>query len=106
VAAALERDLFQDYCARASALTPSFDRQQFARAYAMFGAQSNTRLLGLWIRLLRRDAKPHYLQHIPRTWGYLERNLRDPALAARAGWYDPPFPPSRRTWLPAERGQG
>ena len=104
VAAALEHDLFQYYCARARALTPTFDRQDFARAYAMFGAQRNTRLLGLWIRLLRRDGKPHYLKHLPRTWGYLERNLRDPALAALAAWYDRHFPPSRRAWLPAERG--
>ena len=36
--------------------------------------------MGLWVRLLRRDGKPHYLQHLPRTWHYLERNLRHAAL--------------------------
>jgi len=106
VAEALERDLFAYYCARAQELDPGFDRLAFSRAYAMFGAQRNTRLLGLWVRLLRRDGKPHYLKHIPRTWGYLGRNLRAPALAALAAWYDAHFPPQLRQWLPAERGGG
>ena len=78
----------------------------FAAAYAMFGAQRNTRLLGLWVRLLQRDGKPHYLKHIPRTWGYLGRNLRNPALAALAAWYDAHFPPSLRQTMPGSRGRG
>ena len=71
---------------------PAFDRTAFAAAYADFGAQRNTRLLGLWLRLLRRDGKPQYIQNIPRTWGYLARNLRAPALGELAAWYDRHFP--------------
>jgi aminoglycoside/choline kinase family phosphotransferase len=100
VPAALERDLFQYYCARAQEHEPGFDRAAFAAAYARFGAQRNTRLLGLWVRLLRRDGKPHYLQHIPRTWGYLDRNLGDAAMAALAPWYARHFPPHLRAGLP------
>src|SRR5262245_63300765 len=97
---ALERELFEYYCGGARALDPAFDRTSFATAYAMFGAQRNTRLLGLWVRLLRRDGKPHYLQHIPRTWGYLERNLANAAMAELAAWYARHFPPDLRTALP------
>ena len=75
---ALERELFAYYCDAVAAHEPDFDRAAFAAAYADFGAQRNTRLLGLWLRLLKRDGKPHYVQHIPRTWGYLQRNLRHP----------------------------
>ncbi|HEU0059500.1 MAG TPA: tRNA (adenosine(37)-N6)-threonylcarbamoyltransferase complex ATPase subunit type 1 TsaE [Hyphomicrobiaceae bacterium] len=100
VPAALERDLFHYYCARAQEQEASFDRRTFAAAYAMFGAQRNTRLLGLWVRLLRRDGKPHYLQHIPRTWGYLDRNLGDAAMAALAPWYARHFPADLRAGLP------
>jgi tRNA threonylcarbamoyl adenosine modification protein YjeE len=100
VPATLERDLFQYYCARAQEHEPGFDRAAFAAAYARFGAQRNTRLLGLWVRLLRRDGKPHYLQHIPRTWGYLDRNLGDAAMAALAPWYARHFPPHLRAGLP------
>jgi N-acetylmuramate 1-kinase len=62
----------------------------------IFGAQRNTRLLGLWARLLRRDGKPQYLQHLSRTWRYLERNLRHAALAPVADWFDRHLPPALR----------
>jgi aminoglycoside/choline kinase family phosphotransferase len=93
---ALEAELFAYYCAEVEKREPTFDRAAFAAAYADFGAQRNTRLLGLWARLLKRDGKPQYLQHIPRTWGYLERNLRSARLGALAAWYDRHFPPDVR----------
>jgi aminoglycoside/choline kinase family phosphotransferase len=92
----LEAELFAHYCAAIARREPAFDRAAFAAAYADFGAQRNTRLLGLWARLLERDGKPQYLQHIPRTWGYLARNLRAPALASLRAWYDRHFPPDVR----------
>jgi N-acetylmuramate 1-kinase len=103
---ALETQLFAHYCTRVDAREPGFDRAAFAAAYADFGAQRNTRLLGLWARLLRRDGKPQYLQHIPRTWGYLMRNLRNPPLAPLAAWYDRHFPAQMRTGkLPGDGGR-
>jgi tRNA threonylcarbamoyl adenosine modification protein YjeE len=93
---ALESELLDYYCAEVAAREPSFDRERFVGAYADFGAQRNTRLLGLWARLLRRDGKPHYLQHYPRTWGYLARNLRYVTLAPLAAWYGRHFPESER----------
>ena len=44
-------------------------------------AQRNTRLLGTFARLNRRDGKPQYLRHQPRIWTYLSRSLAHPALA-------------------------
>lgn len=92
----LERELFDYYCAQVAAQEPDFDRAEFAAAYAAFGAQRNTRLLGLWARLMRRDGKPHYLQHYPRTWDYLARNLRYVTLAPLAAWYQRHFPDAER----------
>lgn len=92
----LESELFVYYCAQVEALEPGFDRVQFAAAYADFGAQRNTRLLGLWVRLLRRDGRAHYTAHLPRTWGYLQRNLRHVTLAPLAAWYEAHFPASVR----------
>jgi N-acetylmuramate 1-kinase len=92
----LERELFDYYCGRVAASEPSFNPEEFASAYADFGAQRNTRLLGLWARLMRRDGKPHYVQHYPRTWGYLARNLRYVTLAPLAAWYRRHFPESER----------
>jgi hypothetical protein len=45
---------------------------------------------------MRRDGKPHYLQHYPRTWDYLARNLRYVTLAPLAAWYERHFPESER----------
>jgi tRNA threonylcarbamoyl adenosine modification protein YjeE len=94
---ALECELVDYYCVEVAAHDPAFDRGAFESAYAAFGAQRNTRLLGLWARLLRRDGKPQYLQHYPRTWGYLARNLRHVTLAPLAAWYDSHFPVSERS---------
>jgi tRNA threonylcarbamoyl adenosine modification protein YjeE len=94
---ALERELLDYYCVQVAAREPDFDRAAFAAAYADFGAQRNTRLLGLWARLMRRDGKPQYLQNYPRTWGYLARNLRHVTLAPLAAWYERHFPESERT---------
>jgi aminoglycoside/choline kinase family phosphotransferase len=93
---ALEQELFAYYCAEVAAREPAFDRAAFTTAYADFGAQRNTRLLGLWVRLLKRDSKPQYMRLIPHTWGYLMRNLRAPELAGLAAWYDRYFPPQMR----------
>jgi tRNA threonylcarbamoyl adenosine modification protein YjeE len=96
VSETLERELLSYYCAEVARMDANFDRELFRSAYADFGAQRNTRLLGLWPRLLRRDGKPQYMQHMPRTWGYLERNLRHVALAPLGAWYDKHFPPPTR----------
>lgn len=92
VPAELEADLIATYCHEAARAEPGFDRDAFMTAYADFGAQRNARLVGLWVRLLKRDGKPQYLQHLPRTWGYLDRNLRQPHLASLKVWYDHHFP--------------
>lgn len=77
---------------------PELDREGFAAAYALSGAQRDTRLLGNFARLLKRDGKPGYLVHVPRVWRQLEAQLAHPALAPVADWFDRHLPPaSRRT---------
>lgn len=96
VPAVLETRLLDRYCARMTALDDSFDEPEFRTVYAIYGALRATRLLGLWVRLLRRDGKPQYLQHAPRTWDYLGRNLRHPALLPLKAWYDRHLPAELR----------
>jgi hypothetical protein len=71
----------------------SFDPAGFAELYAIMSAQRNTRLLGTFARLNRRDGKPQYLRHQPRIWTYLMRSLAHPALAHAQGWYSANVPP-------------
>src|SRR5205823_13455258 len=70
-----------------------FDTAGFAELYAIMSAQRNTRLLGTFARLNRRDGKPQYLRHQPRIWTYLNRSLAHPALAAFRQWYAANVPP-------------
>lgn len=88
---ALERELLEQYCARVIDNERAFDKAAFAFSYAAMGAQRNTKILGIFARLARRDMKPQYLSHIPRIWGYLERNLQHPELHALSAWYQQAF---------------
>jgi N-acetylmuramate 1-kinase len=93
----LETSLMQRYCA-----LRCLDRQVFERHYAIAGAQRATRILGTFARLHQRDGKPHYLQHQPRMWRYLEHNLAHPDLAGLEAWFAHCVPLEQR-WLDWER---
>jgi len=74
----------------------------FEGAYWALAAQRNTRILGVFTRLWKRDNKPHYTSFQPRMWGLLERNLRNPALAPVRDWFDANVPPEKRASAWAE----
>lgn len=83
---ALEADLLAHYCAIAA------PRSGFEDAYWILGAQRNTKILGIFTRLWKRDGKAHYLGFQSRVWGYLERDLAHPALAPVKAWFDANVP--------------
>ena len=68
----------------------------FEQAYWALGAQRNTRILGVFVRLWQRDGKPHYTRFQPRMWGLLERNLAQPGLAPVKAWFDAQVPAAKR----------
>lgn len=65
-------------------------------AYWALAAQRNTRILGVFVRLWKRDGKPGYRQFQPRMWGLLERDLAHPALAPVKAWFDANVPADKR----------
>jgi hypothetical protein len=79
IPADLERAVRDAYCA-ARADQGAFDRDQFERAYAIMGAQRIAKILGIFVRLDRRDGKPAYLKHLPRMRDYFRTALRHNAL--------------------------
>jgi tRNA threonylcarbamoyl adenosine modification protein YjeE len=83
----IELALLSRYIKARRASDNSFDPAGFAELYAIMSAQRNTRLLGTFARLNRRDGKPQYLRHQPRIWTYLNRSLAHPALSQVQGWY-------------------
>ena len=70
--------------------------EAFRAAYWALAAQRNTRILGVFERLRKRDGKEGYRRFQPRMWGLLERDLAHPALAAVRTWFDENVPASKR----------
>jgi tRNA threonylcarbamoyl adenosine modification protein YjeE len=93
----LEKDLLAHYIAAMTKRDAACDAQEFRFAYAALGAQRNTKILGIFARLAMRDGKRQYLAHLPRIWGYLQRNLQHEGLEALSAWYDRNLPPKLRT---------
>jgi aminoglycoside/choline kinase family phosphotransferase len=78
---------------------PALDRDAFMTAYAVKTAHWNTRIVGTFARLLRRDGKPGYQRFMPRVWELIDRHLSHPALAPVAEWYRRYLPPADRRIL-------
>ena len=90
VAPELEAAMFDYYVSRADVAG------DFLADYATLGAQRNAKIVGIFVRLWKRDGKPRYLDYIPRVWALLERDLAHPALAPVAHWFDANIPAELR----------
>jgi hypothetical protein len=86
VSRVVERSTVAAYVAARKA-AGGFDENAFALAYATMAAQRNSKILGIFVRLDRRDGKPQYLRHLPRIQDYLRRAFEHPGLAALAAFY-------------------
>lgn len=87
----VEAEMFDHYLQRTGV-----QADDFLADYARLGAQRNTKIVGIFVRLWKRDGKPRYLDLIPRVWDLLERDLMHPALAPVARWFDANIPPELR----------
>ncbi len=70
--------------------------EHFRADYARLGAQRNAKIVGIFVRLYKRDGKPKYLSMIPRVWAAMERDLAHPALEPVAKWFDVNIPAELR----------
>jgi N-acetylmuramate 1-kinase len=89
---ALEREQLDRYCAARSAQSGHFSADEFRSLYATLGAQRNSKILGIFARLAKRDGKRDYLAHIPRVARYLERDLAHESLGDLRRFYRREFP--------------
>jgi N-acetylmuramate 1-kinase len=90
VSPAVERQMLDHY------MKVTQQGPEFESAYWALSAQRNTRILGVFTRLWKRDGKPHYTAYQPRMWGLLERDLAYPALAPVRAWFDANVPAASR----------
>ncbi len=87
VPAALEHDLFRKYCLARRQRDSGFEQNAFEAEYAALGAQRNTKILGIFARLAKRDGKRSYIAHMPRVAEYLVRDLGHPGLIRIREWH-------------------
>ena len=86
----VEREMIDRYVAATS------QDEAFERAYWALAAQRNTRILGVFTRLWKRDGKPGYRRFQPRMWGLLERDVAQPHLEPVRDWFDRNIAPEHR----------
>jgi aminoglycoside/choline kinase family phosphotransferase len=84
VSAGLAEAMIERYLAARLDLDP----EAFRAAYAVLGAQRNCKILGLFSRLAIEEGKTQYLALQDRVRAHLTRDLRHPALATLAAWFD------------------
>ncbi|WP_027488236.1 tRNA (adenosine(37)-N6)-threonylcarbamoyltransferase complex ATPase subunit type 1 TsaE [Allorhizobium undicola] len=87
----IEPDLQQQLLDHYLALRKSqagFDSDALAQDFAIMAAQRNCKLLGLWVRLMKRDGKPGYMQHMPRTQRYLASVLTHQVMTPLKTWLE------------------
>jgi len=72
------------------------DRAQFMTAYAVLGAQRNSKIIGIFCRLAARDNKFNYLSYLPRVWRHFEHDLTHPILAPLKAWIEKHVPADSR----------
>ena len=87
----LEREMIDRYKLKSGA------DERFEPAYWALAAQRNTRILGVFCRLWKRDGKDRYKAFQPRMWGLLERDLAMPGLKPVRDWFDANVPNSYRS---------
>jgi aminoglycoside/choline kinase family phosphotransferase len=93
----LEAAMLAYYAATAK---PDYD---LSLHYALLGAQRNTKIIGIFTRLWKRDGKERYLDFLPRMWGLLERDLAHPGLTSLKAWFDTTIPTDLRAQSPLDR---
>ncbi|WP_281299751.1 MULTISPECIES: phosphotransferase [unclassified Iodidimonas] len=92
----LERRMIRHYLEGAKAAGQPIPEAAFIDDYTLLGAQRAIKIIGIFTRLWKRDGKDRYLQHLPRMWGLLERNLEHPALCDLKAQLDRMIPAHQR----------
>ncbi|MDV7270652.1 phosphotransferase [Thioclava sp. A2] len=78
---------------------------RFEAIYALLGAQRSLRILGIFARLSLAFGKAHYVELIPRSWRYIERNLAHPRLRPLANAVFSAYPAPDETLLQTLKDQ-
>ena len=48
--------------------------------FEILSVQRNLKILGIFVRLYKRDSKSNYLKYLPHTWSLIEKRLKNPVF--------------------------
>ena len=54
------------------------DQSKLKNDFDILSVQRNLKILGIFVRLYKRDRKPNYLKYLPHTWSLIERRMKNP----------------------------
>jgi aminoglycoside/choline kinase family phosphotransferase len=56
----------------------SKDKPNIKNDFDILSVQRNLKILGIFVRLYKRDQKPNYLKYLPYTWSMIEKRMKNP----------------------------
>lgn len=68
-------------------LRPHVDRDAFMRDYTALAVLNESRILGIFSRLVVRDHKPRYEAFMPRMWRHIADSLNMPGMEGLRDWF-------------------
>jgi len=72
----LQDDLFTHYIQKSKFRAK--DQSYLKNDFDILSVQRNLKILGIFVRLYKRDKKPNYLKYLPYTWSLIQRRMRNP----------------------------
>ena len=72
----LQDNLFKHYVKKSKLRV--IDQSYLKNDFDILSVQRNLKILGIFVRLYKRDKKPNYLKYLPHTWSLLERRMKNP----------------------------
>ena len=72
----LQDNLFKHYIQKSKFRVQ--DQSCLKNDFDILSVQRSLKILGIFVRLYKRDKKPNYLKYLPHTWSLLERRMRNP----------------------------
>ena len=54
------------------------DQSYLKNNFDILSVQKNLKILGIFVRLYKRDRKPDYLKYLPYTWSLIGRRMKNP----------------------------
>ena len=72
----LQDNLFKYYIQKSK--FKAKDQSFFKNDFDILSVQRNLKILGIFVRLYKRDKKHKYLRYLPYTWSLIEKRMRNP----------------------------